>query len=84
MEDWIYSGHAIDFILVVVAVEALALVWLVKSSTRVSVMLALIPGVCLLLALRAGLTETSPVTVLFWLALAFPFHLLDLWRRFKD
>ncbi len=84
MEDWIYSGHAIDFILGVIFIEAVALLWFLKSSTRVSVMLALIPGVCLLLALRAGLTDASPVAILFWLALAFPFHLLDLWRRFKD
>jgi hypothetical protein len=84
MEDWIYSGHAIDFVLAVVAVEAAALLWLGKSSTRGSVLLALAPGVCLLLALRTGLTGGAPVAILFWLALAFPFHLLDLWRRFKD
>jgi len=79
------SGLAIDVALAVIALEFLVLCLFGKSGTlgtrAFTLFLALGPGACLMLALRAALTQSSPVWVALFLALSLPFHLTDLARR---
>ncbi len=79
------SGLAVDLALAVILLEFLALCVFGKSgtlATRVATLvLALGPGACLMLALRAALTDADLVWVAFFLALSLPLHLADLARR---
>ncbi len=79
------SGHAVDLVLVVILAE---FVFLSTRRTRfgdksaiIDRVLALAPGVCLLLALRAALTGAGLIWVALALAASFPFHIADLIRR---
>jgi len=77
------SGHVVDLILVIIALEFLLV------STRppgrrqpmIDRLLAFGPGVCLLLALRAALTDAGWIWVAVALAASFPVHIADLMRR---
>lgn len=78
---WLFaSGHAADLVLAVFALEA---VWLVRSGRmhwqRAAV--ALLPGVAIVLALRAALTGAGWPVIALFLAAALPLHLLDLAAR---
>ncbi len=85
MKEFFASGHAVDFVLLVLAVEAAILIAMRAPGAKIrqlaSPLLPLLPGVFLLLALRAALTGTSWVWVALWLACSFPAHLADLLRR---
>ena len=85
MEELIQSGRAVDIVLAVIAVEWLAIVVSAPARGRagasLSALLALAPGVCLLLALRAALTDSAWYWIPFWVTASFPFHLADLWGR---
>ena len=80
------SGHVVDLILIVMAIEA---AWLLTRKSRMGrnrmqpldVALAFLPGVCLLLALRVALTGGPWPWVAVAVTASFPFHLLDLARR---
>jgi hypothetical protein len=80
------SGHVVDLILIVMAIEA---AWLLTRKSRfgrdrmqiLDVALAFLPGVCLLLALRVALTDGPWPWVAVAVTASFPFHLLDLARR---
>jgi hypothetical protein len=78
-------GRIVDVILVVMAGEALALIgW--RHRTRrglapAALLAMLIPGGCLLLALRAALRDAGQAEITLWLLAAFITHLVDLnWR----
>jgi hypothetical protein len=79
------SGLAIDIALVVIVLEFLALCLLGKNGTlatrAVTLILALGPGACLMLALRAALTQSNLIWVALFLALSLPLHVIDLARR---
>jgi hypothetical protein len=77
--SWLFaSGHAIDIVLAVIAVE---LVWLMaKGKGRVDVLVRLGPGVLMLVALRAALVGLDWRWVALPLLLSFPVHLADLAR----
>ena len=77
---WLFaSGHAVDIVLAVIAVE---LVWLVRSGWRPSsAVLRLAPGALMLAALRSALTGADWYWIALPLALSFPVHLADLARR---
>lgn len=78
------GGLAADAALAVLALEAvflLARAW--RRGDRAAgfdALAAVLPGACLLLALRAALTGGG-VMVLIWLAASLPAHALDMWRR---
>jgi len=79
------SGHAVDLVLVVILAE---FVFLSTRRRRLSArppmtdrVLAFAPGICLLLALRAALTDAGWLWIAAALAASFPFHLADLVRR---
>ncbi len=74
------SGHAVDLVLAVLAVEAVILI--VRKHRVLPVVLALLPGALMMLALRAALTGAGWHWVALWLALSWPVHLADLrWRE---
>ena len=74
------SGHAVDLVLAVMAVEG---IWLVASRGRRAgdVLFMLLPGALMLMALRAALTGSAWWWVALWLTLSLPAHLEDVRRR---
>ncbi len=79
------SGHAVDLVLVVLALE-LALIGIGRRRRgvpvhRLNLVIAALPGLFLLLALRAALTGSGWPWVALCLAASFPAHLADLSRR---
>lgn len=74
------SGHAIDIVLGFVAVEALLLAFW-KKWGGAEILGALLPGVFLLLGVRAALTDAPWFVVSLWITASLPAHLLDLRRR---
>ena len=83
MAGFFASGHAVDFVLLVIAAEFAVLSLRRKGAEGATLdrVLALMPGVCMLLALRASLTGAPWPWVAAALAASFPFHLIDLIRR---
>jgi hypothetical protein len=80
MSAFILSGHIIDVIIAVLAIEVLVLaLW--RRTGLVTPIIAALPGAFLLLALRAALTDAGWLWIGFWLTVSFPAHLADLWRR---
>lgn len=81
MERFFASGHAVDLVLAVLAIEA---VWLIVRGHQARVVLAmLMPAALILLGLRAALTDAAWPWVAIPLALSFPVHLADLAARFQ-
>lgn len=85
MADLIASGHVVDLILTIMTLEFAFLLVRRKPGARsaaaVDLALALAPGACLALALRAALTGSGWRVIALWLALSFPIHVADLARR---
>ncbi len=79
------NGHAIDLILLFMAAEFAILGWRGRKRLGVggaaNLLLALAPGACLLLAVRAALTGAGWMWVAAFLAISLPCHLADLARR---
>lgn len=78
---WLFaSGHAVDIVLVVIAVE---LGWLVgrRGWRLIDAVLRLVPGALMLVALRAALTGLEWYWVALPLLLSFPINLADLARK---
>ena len=77
---WLFtSGHAVDLILAVLAVEA----GYVTIRQRPDLLSTLATAVPLLLALRVALTGGGWPWVAGWLALSLPVHLWDLRSRLR-
>lgn len=78
---WLFtSGHAVDIVLVVIALE---FAWLVVGAKWQSLdaMLLLAPGALILLSLRAALTGADWRWIALLLLLSFPVHIADVMRR---
>ena len=73
------SGHAADFVLAVLGIEALIL-WRAGRAIR-EVALLLLPAMLMMLGLRAALVGASWPWIALPLAASFPVHLADLRRR---
>lgn len=82
MDGYFASGRAADVILLMLAAEFL---WLTLSRRlAMADAVGLIgPGVLIVVALRFALTGASWPWIAFPLALALPFHAMDLWRRVR-
>jgi hypothetical protein len=80
MSGFFANGHAVDLILVIMALEA---GWLLatRRMTPYPLLLVFGPGVCILLAARAALVGAGWWWIALALAVSFPLHLLDLRRR---
>ncbi len=80
MEAFFASGRAIDLVLAVMLIEML-LLWRRRRSDPLSILLAVLPGMLILLALRFAITG-APWPVIAGLLLAsWPVHLADIRRR---
>jgi hypothetical protein len=83
--EWLHSGHAIDFMLAVVALEVGVLALWRRATPRAlgwrDLIGPVLAGILLLLALRSVLVGASPAVVMFWLTASFPAHLFDLRLR---
>jgi hypothetical protein len=81
------GGRAIDLVLAFVVLEGLVLLAAWRFAGRGlsprEVVSALVPGACLMLALRAALVEQSGVVIAAWLFAALVSHLTDLALRWK-
>ncbi|MDX2264170.1 MAG: hypothetical protein NW215_04295 [Hyphomicrobiales bacterium] len=80
MEELFESGRIIDIILGLVALEAAALAFLPLRVRLSEVWLNLVSGACLMLALRAALTQAGWEWIAMWLAAALVAHAADLIR----
>ncbi|WP_426027639.1 hypothetical protein [Brevundimonas sp. TWP2-3-4b2] len=76
------SGHAVDLILVIMALEA-GFLLLTRRMTRLALLLVFGPGVFILLGARAALVGAAWGWIALALAASFPLHLLDLRRRLQ-
>ncbi len=87
MSELFASGRAVDVVLALMALEALALAlyWRLRRRGIAGVDLAvsLLAGAALLLALRAALTGAAWPWVAGWLAAALGAHVADLARRWR-
>lgn len=85
MSEFFTTGRAIDLVLAFVLLEAGLLYFLHRRSGRglapPALLRLLVPGVCLLLALRAALTAEPWSVVAVWLLLSLAAHLVDLKQR---
>ena len=86
MERFFSSGHAVDLVLAVILAEFAFLTLrrrrgVGRTARTLDRVLALMPGVCILLALRAALTGAPWPWIAAALAASFPFHIADVIRR---
>lgn len=79
MEEFFASGRAVDVVLLVLLAEAIILKW--RGTSLTIIISALMPAVLMMIALRAALTGMDWPWISIPLALAFPVHLYDLYRR---
>ncbi len=88
MADLFASGRLVDLILLVVVLEAAALLLYWSRSRRGIAPLDLLPNLCagafLLLALRAALAGSGWMVANFFLAAAGLAHLIDVYRRWRN
>lgn len=81
MKQLFASGHAVDIVLAVLAIEA---IWLYRRNWALrDIITTLGPAVLILLGTRAALTGASWIWVSLPLAASFPLHLADLARQTK-
>ncbi|MFW2350899.1 hypothetical protein [Qipengyuania sp.] len=79
MAELFASGHAVDIVLLVLAIEA---IWLSRRGWPWSdIATTLLPAALILLGTRAALVGASWIWIATPLALSFPVHLADLKRR---
>jgi hypothetical protein len=85
--EFFTSGQIADFILGVMALEAVMLLIYRRRTGRgiapAAVLINLLSGACLILALRSALVGAPWGWTAAWLAAALLAHLIDLRRRWK-
>ncbi len=85
LAQWLSSGHAIDLILVIVAVEVvLVRAWVRQQGRRLALHELIGPvgaGIFLMLALRTALVGGAPELIAGFLLGSLPAHLYDLHLR---
>ncbi len=88
LADLVRSGHLVELVLLLVAVEAAALLFYRfrtgKGPEPLGLVFNLAAGSALMLALRAALQEAGWTHVAAFLVLALAAHLADLARRWKQ
>lgn len=86
MRELFTSGRIADVALVLLAIEGALLCALRQRPARVraAMLTGLLPGVFLLLALRAALAGDEWYRLAAFMAAALVAHLADLWRRWRD
>ncbi len=85
MELLFSTGLGVDIAIGFIGLEFLVLWSRAHSGDQLKsifgLVLALGPGVCLMVALRCALTGASVVWIAFWLTASLPLHLGDVLRR---
>ncbi len=80
-----HSPHIVDVVLLVLVAEIVVMTLFRPYGTATArlsrLSTAALPGILLLLALRAALGQAGWGWILLCLAASFPAHLIDLWRR---
>jgi len=88
MAEFFTGGRTIDLVLLMIALEAIALMVLWRMSRcplpPLATLLILAPGACLLLAARAALAGASWVWVSSLFLVALFIHLVDLRQRWQE
>lgn len=87
MESLFSGGRIVDVVIAFMAVEAVALLVARRWGSRLGaldVLLLLVPGLCLLLAMRAALTGEGWQIIAAWLVAALLAHAGDLARRLRQ
>ena len=77
------SGHAADFVLIVMTIEAVALAFLSRLKAR-AIVAATLPGGIILGALRAALVGAAWPWIALPLMLSWPAHLWDVRLRTRS
>jgi len=87
MTEFITSGRAIDLVLLMVLLEAIALTAYKRKTGRgvagLDLIANLLAGACLMLAVRGALTGASWQWIALFMSAALLAHMADLWRRWK-
>ncbi len=82
------SGRIVDLILALVVLEAVLFALLNRRAVdyprRIDLWLGLLPGACLLLALRSVQSGAAWTWTAFWLGCALATHLADVARRWRS
>lgn len=88
MQELFSSGRVVDLIIVFMVVEAIALMLgrglFARKLAIGDIASLLLPGLALLLALRAALVGAEWITIALWLLAALVAHLADLRRRLLE
>lgn len=87
MDALFSGGRIVDIVIAFMALEAFALMLANRWGSRfgkLDTVLLLVPGLCLLLALRSALLDGSWQTIAAWLVAALIAHLADLTRRLRQ
>jgi hypothetical protein len=79
LAEFFASGHAADFVLAVLALEAVLL--LRAGRALIDVVLLLLPAMLMMLGLRAALVGAAWPWIALPLAASFPAHITDMLRR---
>jgi hypothetical protein len=79
---FVTSGYIADIVITFMAVEAFALIVFLRRPT-LPTLATLLPGMFMMLALRAALTGAGWEIVAIWITASLPAHLADLWLRTK-
>ena len=82
LEGFIASGHVIDLVIIVIAIEAVLLLAFRRKGVF-PILLGLLPGLCLMLALRAALMGGGWQMIALWISASLPFHLADIRNRLR-
>jgi hypothetical protein len=84
-DAWFLSGRAVDTALLVTALEFAVLIGIRRATLQgpsaFNLIRFLLPGICLLLALRVALTTGRPSAIALLLILALLTHLFELRQR---
>ena len=87
LAKWLSSGHALDLILAIVAVELVLIqIWFNRQGRRLALTELIGPvgaGIFLMLALRTALVGGAPELIAVFLIASLPAHLYDLRLRFS-
>jgi uncharacterized membrane protein YjjP (DUF1212 family) len=86
MEALFSNGRIVDIVIAFMVLEAIALLIANRWGSRfghLDIVLLLVPGLFLLLAMRAALSGDGWQTMAVWLFAALIAHLADLARRLK-
>ncbi len=83
VEHWVNGGGAVGLVIATVVAEMLVLGFGMKGRAG-PILIGLIPGLCLILALRAAILGHGALWIMIWVTASLPFHLIDLYQRIKE